>query len=440
MTQLGTHPQRGTPPQARSLRALISDLANDVQTPTRAVELSLERIDNAEPQIRAWVSVDADGAREAARLQQQRGRHGALWGVPVGIKDIIDVAGQRTGCGSVIRDGTIAQTDADCVTALRRAGGIVLGKTVTTEFGYFTPGPTRNPWNLQHTPGGSSSGSAAAVAAGMVPLAFGTQTAGSLTRPAAFCGVAGLATAVGEFSLRGVTGLSPSLDSLGLLAATVTDLSFAWSALSGNTDSTGSTDSTDELPRPPRLLRWEGSDLGAITPEMTSALGTTMTKLGSDGASVADLGEDPLLHSLVEAQTTVMAYEACRERSADRAQPQLLSGPLVALFTAGLAISDDEYLAARASIAAARRHILRRLDESDAILGPAALGAAPVGTAATGSPVLSRPWQALGLPVVTIPGLRTSSGMPLGLQLIGRPGHERHLFAVARWIEARLPS
>ncbi|WP_104134569.1 MULTISPECIES: amidase [unclassified Cryobacterium] len=424
--------QRGTHTQPSSLRELIFDLAEDRLTPTQIIEQSLERIAQAEPYIKAWVSIDADGARRQAANQEKIDRRGALWGVPVGIKDIIDVTGQRTGCGSVVRDGTISTTDADCITSLRSSSGIVLGKTVTTEFGYFAPGPTRNPWNLEHTPGGSSSGSAAAVAAGMVPLAFGTQTAGSITRPAAFCGIAGFTTSTGEFSMKGITGLSPSLDSLGLLASTVADLCCAWSAL------TGASRSDEDLAQPPRLMHWEGSCLGEIETDMISAVSAAMTRLSRDGATVFDLEEDPLIQMLTGAQSTVMAYEACRERSADREQLHLLSAPLIDLFAVGLAVTDDDYNAARASIATARSYVFSRLEECDAILGPAALGAAPFGIAATGNPVLSRPWQALGLPVVTIPGLRDSKGMPLGLQLIGKPRQEQRLFAVARWIEIRL--
>lgn len=424
--------QRGAHTRPRTLRDIISDLAENRFTPTQIIEQSLDRIAQAEPYIRAWVSIDADGARRQAADQEKSNRRGALRGVPVGIKDIIDVAGQLTGCGSVVRDGNISATDADCVTSLRRSGGIVLGKTVTTEFGYFSPGPTRNPRNLEHTPGGSSSGSAAAVAAGMVPLAFGTQTAGSITRPAAFCGIAGFATSTGEFSMRGITGLSSSLDSLGLLTSKVGDLGCAWSAL------TGASCSDEKLAQPPRLLHWEGSCLGEIETDMVSAVSAAMTTLSRDGATVCDLQEDALIRMLTGAQSTVMAYEACRARSADRQQLDLLSAPLVDLFAVGLAVTDDDYNAARASIATARNYVLSRLEEYDAILGPAALGAAPFGIAATGNPVLSRPWQALGLPVVTIPGLQNSSGMPLGLQLIGKSGQEQRLFAVAQWIEVRL--
>ena len=187
---------------------------------------TLERIEALEPDVRAWVHVDPDAHATAS---------GPLAGIPLGVKDLIDVAGMPTRCGSTLRDSRPVERDADCVALARRLGAVPIGKTVTTEFGYFAPGPTRNPHALDHTPGGSSSGSAAAVAAGMVPLAFGTQTAGSLTRPASFCGVAGLVTTRGRFSTTGITGLSPSLDSLGLLARTVDDLHYAWAAMDSET-------------------------------------------------------------------------------------------------------------------------------------------------------------------------------------------------------------
>lgn len=429
-----------------SLKELCTQLSTGQLTPSAAVERSLVRISTAEPQVKAWVNVDAEGARKQAQaLERQAGRKGPLWGVPVAIKDLIDVAGLPTGCGSRLAGTSPVEDDADCVRKLRDAGGVVLGKTVTTEFGYFAPGPTRNPVNPLHTPGGSSSGSAAAVAAGMVPLAFGTQTAGSLTRPASFCGIAGFVAAPRQFSTVGITGLSPSFDSLGLLARTVEDLRFAWMAMCGSTESTqwAKEDTSTAFDRRnsgsvgfPRVLLWDGSGLGGeLSSDMVHALKSTALSLRVRGVPVANWNEHSLVHQLASHHVTVMAYEASRERRRELRLRDQLSTPFADLLTTGAAISDSGYAAALEAITSARHHVLDLFSSYDVILGPAALGSAPIGLEATGTPVLSRPWQALGLPVVTIPGHHDEAGMPLGLQLIGVPRREQELFTIAGQIE-----
>ncbi|WP_009475626.1 amidase [Rhodococcus sp. JVH1] len=415
------------------LRDLAEQLATGATTPIDVAEAALARIADLDPEIHAWAHLDADAVRSAAARIQDSGPDGALWGVPVGVKDLIDVAGMPTRCGSELRSTDPVTTDADCVARSRALGALPFGKTVTTEFGYFTPGPTRNPRALDHTPGGSSSGSAAAVAAGMVPLAFGTQTAGSLTRPASFCGVAGFVTAHGELPTAGITGLSPSLDTVGLLARTVPDLHFAWTALRDGTRA------PVLLPSAPRRLRlWSGFELGELSREMTAALRATADSAESAGIECRELDAAATIVALTEHHHTVMAYEAARERAAEAAQTDKISTPLAELFAAGAAATEADYRAALAGIRETRQLLLAALDEDEAILGPAALGAAPPGHGATGTPILSRPWQALGLPVVTIPGKRDSAGLPLGLQLIGRPGAEQRLFETAAWLESVL--
>ncbi|WP_426990396.1 amidase [Pseudarthrobacter sp. Y6] len=418
-----------------SLRELSAALRTGETTPSSAVEIALACIAETEADIRAWVHVDAEAARAAAReLELVDGPRGPLWGIPVGIKDLIDVSGLPTRCGSSLRGAEPAQDDADCVRLLREAGAVIIGKTVTTEFGYFKPGPTRNPANLQHTPGGSSSGSAAAVAAGVIPLALGTQTAGSLTRPASFCGAAGFVAPIGTFSLHGVTGLSHSLDTLGFLAHSVADLHFVWNALAKRPG----RDSGSDSDKPTRVLLWNGSGLGDVSTEMACALEQAATNLGSTGGHVTEWSEHDLIKQLAEAHADVMAYEAARERAAELDRPEELSGQLRELLTTGLRMTEKKYEAALQTVASSRRIVLALLDSVDAVLGPAALGAAPAGIEATGSPVLSRPWQALGFPVITIPGLRDADRMPLGLQLIGLPGREDRLFSIATKIESSL--
>ncbi|MEU5031921.1 amidase [Streptomyces milbemycinicus] len=395
---------------------------------TAAVDDALRRLEQTEPEIRAWVRVDPDGARAAA----ERAPDGPLRGVPFGVKDIVDVAGLPTECGTSLRRGRIAAHDAWLVDRLRHAGAVPLGKTVTTEFAYFQPGPTRNPHHPAHTPGGSSSGSAAAVAAGVVPLALGSQTAGSLTRPASYCGVAGYVAPVGAWSMRGFAGLSPSLDAPGLLATRVSDLARAVEAVDGT---------RAEEPQSPRILVWPGTELTDVAPEMLNALHRTRQALAASGAATDDLGTQASTSALADAHATVMAYEAARSLATEHAEhaahPGALSAPLRDLLDRGRGTPEADYRAALEAARTARARLLELLSDADAILGPAAPGPAPHGLGATGTPVLSRPWQLLGLPVVTVPGHRDPRGMPLGLQLVGHPDRvARLLGAAARAEEA----
>jgi Asp-tRNA(Asn)/Glu-tRNA(Gln) amidotransferase A subunit family amidase len=419
------------------LRELSAALQQGLVTPTKAVDEALKRIEETETSLRAWVQIDAEGARATAKqLEESAGPRGPLWGVPVGIKDLIDVAGLHTRCGTSLKGHTPATDDADCVRLLREAGAIVIGKTVTTEFGYFKPGPTRNPANLSHTPGGSSSGSAAAVGGGIVPLALGTQTAGSLTRPAAFCGAAGFVAPTGTFSLRGVTGLSHSLDSLGFLASSVADLHFVWNSLKEDPLGDPATGTRD----PASVLLWNGSGLGEISGDMNAAVVQAAETVRAAGGAVSEWQQHDHIRKLSQAHAEIMAYEAAQERAAELTQSSELSAPLVDLLTAGQRMTLEEYASAQQTIASIRQEVFALLATNDAILGPAALGAAPVGIEATGSPVLSRPWQALGFPAITIPGLRDDTGMPLGIQLIGLPGREERLFTIAESIETAFSS
>lgn len=390
---------------------------------TAAVEEALRRLETTEPELRAWVRVDADGAR----AQAERAPAGPLSGVPFGVKDIIDVAGLPTECGSPLRRGRIAEADAWLVDRLRAAGAVPLGKTVTTEFAYFQPGPTRNPHNPAHTPGGSSSGSAAAVAAGVVPLALGSQTAGSLTRPASFCGTAGYVAPVGAWPTTGFTGLSPTLDAPGLLAADVAVLAAAVEAVDGP---------RAEEPRSMRVLLWPGTELTDIDPAMLDALERTGVALATAGAETAELGERTRTRELAETHATVMAYDAARALAAEARHPESLSAHLNELLDRGRNTPTADYEAALVVRAGARVRILELLcGDADVILGPAAPGPAPHGLGATGTPVLSRPWQLLGLPVVTVAGHRDPYGMPLGLQLVGHPDRVGRLLGIARHTE-----
>lgn len=425
-----------------SLTETVRQLRAEQTSPLVLLERALDRIKDVDTQIEAWVRVDADSARRLAGSAGLSADHGPLWGVPFGVKDIIDLAGLPTECGSSLRAGSPpAQADAAIVRRLRERGAIPLGKTVTTEFAYFAPGPTRNPAQPEHTPGGSSSGSAAAIAAGMVPLAIGSQTAGSLTRPAAYCGVAGLVFTTGSVSSEGVVGLSPSFDTLGLLAATTGDLYTAWAAAFAGVPELERAVGTNRAAGTVaghRLLLWHPLHLGGLDASMSAALVQAGSCLARAGARIRPLELDEQIARLADDHATVMAYEAARERRAELERATELSEPLAELLRRGSQLSGRDYESAQRRIYAARSVVGDLLAYHDAILGPAALGPAPEGLATTGTPILSRPWQALGLPVVTIPGLIDQHGLPLGLQLIGRHYDEEHLLRVATSIERHL--
>lgn len=405
-----------------SLRELTGRLAEGATDPAEVLARSRARIAETEPELLAWVE----------HVPEPDPAAGPLRGVPLGVKDIVDLAGLPTRCGTPLRaEDPPATADAAIVTAWRAAGATPVGKTVSTEFAYFSPGPTDNPAAPGHTPGGSSSGSAAAVASGQVPLALGSQTAGSITRPGSFCGIASLVLSHGRFPMDGVAGLSPSLDSHGFYAAEVTDLALAWSALAGE---------PDPGPRSgaPRLQIWTAASLEVVHPEQADSLATAGERLAEAGAVVEDFPDEELVAELVAAHSVVMAYEAARERADELAVVDRISPQLADLLRAGADTPERDYQTARQLVALAAHRVADLLAGYDAVLGPAAPGPAPEGLTATGDPVLSRPWQALGLPAVGVPGRRSATGHPLGLQLVGPSRGETALLGVGCWVEDAL--
>jgi Asp-tRNA(Asn)/Glu-tRNA(Gln) amidotransferase A subunit family amidase len=395
------------------------------------VRACLQRIANDEPEVQAWECLESERVLEDARAADAHPR-APLYGLPLGVKDIIDTAGLRTACGSPVYSDRRPTRDAACVAAWRAAGGIVLGKTVTTEFAVYTPGRTRNPRRVSHTPGGSSSGSAAAVAAEMVPAALGTQTAGSVIRPASFCGVFGFKPSYGLLPMAGVHPLAPSLDTLGLFTRALEDL--------------------------PLLLAAFGLPLGTVLPSLHPRVGVWRTELwtlatsaarrcvedaanalAKAGARVSDVDLAVEGGSLVEAQTTVMAVEAAMSLAQVRkTHAELLSTKLLALLDAGAATPPEHYRAALRLAETGRRRAADMFREFDVLLTPSAPGEAPVGLDATGDPAFNRIPTLLGLPCLNVPGAVGSGGLPVGLQLVGRAGHDAALLDVASWVAARL--
>ena len=391
------------------------------------VRRCLARIEEREPLVQAWEVLDAEGAlREARRIDGLRDRP-LLCGVPVGVKDLIDTADLPTAYGSMRHRGHRPARDAACVRALRKAGAVVLGKTVTTEFAVYTPGKTRNPHDVTRTPGGSSSGSAAAVADGMVPFALGTQTAGSVIRPASFCGAIGWKPSYGTVSLEGVHPLAPSLDTLGFFVRALDDVPLVLAALTGPPAG---------LSRPPRkknyffsgrlgLCRTELWD--RVEPWARRSLEDAARRLAQSGAEVLEV---ELPTGLAEAQIAVMGAEAAvalREEPPDALSPRLRE-----FLEAGRAVTKERLLEARELARTAK------FPDVDVILTAAAPGEAPPGRAATGDPALSRIWTLLGTPCVSLPLLRGPSGLPVGLQLVADRGQDDLLLEAAVFVTEKL--
>lgn len=423
-------------PTATEIYAALNRCETTAEEITRA---AVARVAELEPTLRAWKHLSLDNAIGLAQAIDARMATGAsvgqLAGVPLAVKDIIDTADMPTEYGSSVYAGHRPNKDAEVVRRVREADAVVFGKTVTTEFAYFTPGPTANPWNPAHTPGGSSSGSAAAVASGMVPLAFGSQTAGSLIRPASYCGVFALKPTHEKISGDGVKPFSPSLDTLGWLSNSAEDLELVRATLQG--------ERFERLPDASAMRigsckthEWVATDASGLF-----AWEEAHRRLSVVGVSVADIALPEALEGLLQTQKTIMAYEAALHLSDEVARfSDQVSRHIRNLVATGRGVSDKAYLAAKRSAGSGRNQILNIMRDVDAILVPAAPGEAPQGLEATGDPIFSRVWTLLGMPCVNVPGLLGPQGLPVGMQLVGRPGEERKLLACAASLHTILSS
>ncbi len=397
------------------------------------VRALLERIAAAEPLVEAWELVDAEGALAQARRIDAMSLPPPLAGLPIGVKDIIDTAGLPTERGTPICRGRIPDRDASAVARLRAAGAVILGKTVTTEFAFYRPGKTRNPHDPTRTPGGSSSGSAAAVAARMVPAALGSQTAGSLIRPASFCGVVGMKPTHGLVPTDGVSPLAPSLDTLGVLVRDARDLPPLLAAMG--------IAGPEPLPLPtaPRLGLCRTAQWPLADPETRSLLEEVAAQLALAGAHVREVELDRELDGLFDAQKAVMAVEAARSfAELRRSRESELSAVLLDLVRAGEATEPARYAAALELGALGRARLPRILAGMDALLTPAAIGEAPCGLASTGDPAFNRVWTLLGAPCIGVPAGSGPHGLPIGVQLVGLRGGDLPLAILAAWTEAAL--
>ncbi len=403
-----------------------------------AVELAtayLDRIEAREGVVGAWQYLDREQALAEARRRDAEPPRGPLHGVPIAVKDLIDTVDMPTGYGSPIYRGHRPAADAACVALARAAGAVVLGKTVTTEFAAFTPGKTANPRNPAHTPGGSSSGSAAAVADGMAPLAFGSQTAGSVIRPAAYCGVVGYKPSFGLISRAGVKPLADSLDTVGILAGNVEDAAF----FAGVLTERPALRHLAMPEQPPRFGLYRTPMWDEAEPATAAALDIARAALERVGAAVVELAIAPEHHGLDKVQDAVMGFEMCRSLAYERiGHSAELSPRLAQMLDAGMAIGADVYDAALARTEAARAGLDGFFGGCDALLVPAAPGEAPQGLGYTGNPVFNRMWTLLGVPCATLPARWDANGLPTGVQLVGRSRDDARLMACAAFLEQAL--
>lgn len=431
---------------ALSLNQAASGIRDGRLSSAELVADCLKRIDETDGDIGAWTFLDRDHAMQQATAADEHRAHGKpigpLHGVPIGIKDIFDTADMPTEFGSKLWAGRTPRCDATVVARLRAAGAVILGKTVTTEYAYFSPGKTRNPHNSAHTPGGSSSGSAAAVAALMVPGAIGSQTNGSVIRPAAFCGVVGFKPTHGLIPRSGALLLSRSLDHVGVFARELADAALLAETLAGFDSDDLDTRPlarppfvdviASEPPLPPRLAFVRSPAWHDAERETTEAFAELVATLG-ERVSEVDIGERFARGR--EMHRIVMDVEMAHNLHHDyETGAKALSPVLRELIERGRKIPAADYMHALAGRAPLNDALDGLFDEYDAILTPAAPGPAPRGLDSTGNPVFCTLWTYLGMPAVTLPLLTAENGLPMGVQLVGRRGNDARLLRTANWL------
>jgi len=398
------------------------------------LEDCLVRIGARESAIHAWAFLDPERARGQAHVLDAGPVRGPLHGLPIGVKDIIDTADMPTAYGSPIYTWHRPAWDAAVVAAARAAGAVVLGKTMSTEFATFSPAATVNPRDFAHTPGGSSSGSAAAVADDMVPLAFGTQTVGSIIRPASFCGVVGYKPSFGTLSRAGVKPLAETLDTVGSIARTVADAALFVGALTGRRELV-------QLPEAPRLRvgLCRTHDWNQTRPEVGEAMEAAARAVSAAGALVTEVELPPSFAGLGEVHGDVFGYEIGRNLAHEHAAHAVrLSPRLRELLDASLHVTAERYDRARVQARSCRMAFAGTMDECHVLITPSTTGEAPEGLESTGNPVMNRVWTLLHVPCVTIPVARGPSGMPVGLQVVGRFADDARTLAAAQWIQERM--
>lgn len=439
------------PPYLFSISELSAEIAAGKLTPSQLVSSCLERIDAVDDKIKAWALVDREGALSAARQLDQElaqgQRRGALHGIPLGIKDIYYTTGLPTEAGSRAWAGFVPDYDATTVARLKEAGAIILGKTHTTEFAYFDPAPTRNAWNTEHTPGGSSSGSGAGVAAGMCPAALGSQTMGSVLRPAAYNGIVGFKPQYGRISVYGVVPVSPILDHVGILARTVTDIALVFQAIAGH-DAKDKLSLNEPVPdcltalekqSPPRLGLVRSLFYDNADDEMRQHTDKIATLLRQAGANIEEVTPPPSFATIIDNARIIMAVEAAAShRESFAKHGDKYRDGIRKLIEDGQAVTNTEYEEALQVRLQQCSEMEPLLYQVDAMLTPGIPGPAPHGLSSTGNPVMQAPWTIMGIPSISLPSGLSQHGLPLAIQLGGPPKAEDKLLAVARWCESVL--
>ncbi len=395
----------------------------------------LERIEEREQTIGAFEFIDPEAVIAQARRRDAEASRGPLHGIPIGVKDIIDTVDMPTQKGSPIYVNHQPEKDAACVASIKAAGAVIIGKTVTTEFATFTPGKTANPHNTTHTPGGSSSGSAAGVADWMMPIAYGTQTSGSVIRPSSFCGVAGFKPSFGMVSRMGVLTIVPSFDCVGYMARCFDDLALTHSVLVNQPYAR----LDDGLGRPPKIGICRSHQWPKADRESKDALETATTLLEKFGANIQDITLPGHFAALEAAHATIMDVALSQNlRTEYDTHLDQISDRLRERIERGIATDTNTFLKALALAAKCRTEINILLAEWDCILTPSAPGVAPEGFSITGVPTFNMIWTLLHLPCVNIPGLTGPKDLPVGVQLVSRYATDMVLLAVGKWLHNRL--
>jgi len=429
---VSNEPSAPDSPAALGAAEAARRIAAGTLTSEALVTACLERIAERDPDVRAWVHLDADAALADARVRDSEPARGPLHGIPVGIKDIYDTADMPTAYGSVLYEGHRPPVDSAPVAALRAAGAIIPGKTVTTEFAYLTPGPTRNPYDLGRSPGGSSSGSAAGVGDYHVPLAMGTQTGGSTIRPAAYCGVYGFKPTFGFVNIDGVRPLAMALDTAGWFARHVEDLALLGSAVHPLIDA-----ELRPLAAPPRIGVVRTADWERTTTDVRAAIDGIADALANAGCAMSEVEWPEECNGLGTAWEAVIAAGAASALAPEYEQHRDRMGDHIRnLIEQGRALTTAERSAAEALALRCRALVSELFENFDAFLTPATGDVAPERLDSTGDPLFNRSWTLLRLPCLAVPAGRDASGLPLAAQLVGRHGGDQALLEVAGFVES----
>ncbi|MES0324600.1 MAG: amidase [Candidatus Bathyarchaeia archaeon] len=424
-------------PYELSIVEASSSIRDGSLSPVDLAGSLLDRIDEVEPRLEAWVTVNRDqvmkDAEESTRKLREGSPKSGVHGIPVGVKDIYFTKGLKTTMGSPIYGDYVPTVDADMVTTIKEAGGIVLGKTETTEFALHDPAPTRNPWNTGHTPGGSSSGSAAAVASGMCQVAFGSQTGGSVIRPASYCGIVGVKPTYDLLSRENVYPLSWSLDHIGYMTRTTQDAHIMLEAL------TGIKKEWHPRVRAPKVGLLAGYFKEKATEEVWQGFEKAVAEIWGEGADVetAVLPESfslvPDVHRVIMSVETAAVHEDMFKKRGDDYRSYMRG-----FISSGLLVPATAYLRAQRLRGQIIRDMVNLIGRFDCVISPSSTDSAPEGLEWTGSPAFNSPWSLTGLPSITVPSGLTEDGLPLGLQIIGTPYTEWELLRIGAWCEEKL--